>query len=522
MVGQAEQAEAIVCVGVDPGIVEDQVRQAGECLVHQYLQIRQIGRIARTLGQAHVKIRRRLGPRPVILAMKRGGKDARLVGEDQGRPVAMVHIAINYRDTADRAFLQQAFRGDGDIVEDAEACTAIRPGMMAAAGEIDRCTMFQREACSKAGTADRCTRPQGDGGRDLEADGARGFRVQRLAEDGADIARRVGQLEPAFRRMDRREESVAVCPQHFGDQRVFPHWEAMAVCHGMGVIIRMMDEQRHDVSGSGLKARVQSYINCIKEIHAAPSHGFRSPPYRLEYNTCRWSLTMIDIRRFENLGRFRNAWLNANYHFSFSGYHDPRRMGEGALRVWNDDTIAPHTGFPAHGHQSMEIITYVRNGAITHEDSMGNHGRTEAGDVQVMSAGTGVQHAEWNEEDEATSLFQIWIQPRSPGGKPGWGSRKFPKGGRSGNWVVLASGDGVNDSLVINQDAQVLGATLKTGERLAYEVKAGRHGYLVLAAGSVRLNGEVLNARDGAAATGAESLMLEGIEDAEIVFVDTV
>lgn len=231
---------------------------------------------------------------------------------------------------------------------------------------------------------------------------------------------------------------------------------------------------------------------------------------------------MIDIRRFENLGRFRNAWLNANYHFSFSGYHDPRRMGEGALRVWNDDTIAPHTGFPAHGHQSMEIITYVRNGAITHEDSMGNHGRTEAGDVQVMSAGTGVQHAEWNEEDEATSLFQIWIQPRSPGGKPGWGSRKFPKGGRSGNWVVLASGDGVNDSLVINQDAQVLGATLKTGERLAYEVKAGRHGYLVLAAGSVRLNGEVLNARDGAAATGAESLMLEGIEDAEIVFVDTV
>jgi quercetin 2,3-dioxygenase len=231
---------------------------------------------------------------------------------------------------------------------------------------------------------------------------------------------------------------------------------------------------------------------------------------------------MIDIRRFENLGRFKNDWLNANYHFSFSGYHDPRRMGEGALRVWNDDTIQPKTGFPPHGHQSMEIITYVRTGAITHKDSMGNHGRTEAGDVQVMSAGSGVQHAEWNEENDATTLFQLWIQPREAGGQPSWGARKFPKGERSGSWAVFASGTGENDSLVIKQDAKVLGATLKAGETLTYEVTAGRHGYLVLAAGSVRLNGEVLKARDGAAVKGAESLVLEGIDDAEIVFVDTV
>jgi quercetin 2,3-dioxygenase len=231
---------------------------------------------------------------------------------------------------------------------------------------------------------------------------------------------------------------------------------------------------------------------------------------------------MIDIRRFDDLGRFSNEWLNANYHFSFSGYHDPARMGEGALRVWNDDTIQPHTGFPPHGHQSMEIITYVRTGAITHKDSLGNHGRTEAGDVQVMSAGSGVQHAEWNEEDEATTLFQIWIQPRSAGGSPGWGARKFPKGERSGNWAVLASDDGANDSLVINQDAKVLGATLKAGETLTYDMRAGRHGYLVLAAGSARLNGEVLQARDGVAITGAESLELQGIDNAEIVFVDTV
>ena len=224
---------------------------------------------------------------------------------------------------------------------------------------------------------------------------------------------------------------------------------------------------------------------------------------------------MIDIRRFDDLGRFRNDWLNANYHFSFSGYHDPRRMGEGALRVWNDD-------FPPHGHQSMEIITYVRTGAITHKDSMGNHGRTEAGDVQVMSAGSGVQHAEWNEEDEATTLFQLWIQPREAGGAPSWGARKFPKDDRSGSWAVFASGTGEDGSLVIKQDAKVLGATLKAGETLAYELGAGRHGYLVLAAGSVRLNGEMLNARDGAAFTEGDSILLEGIDNAEIVFVDTV
>ncbi len=231
---------------------------------------------------------------------------------------------------------------------------------------------------------------------------------------------------------------------------------------------------------------------------------------------------MIDVRPFDKLGRFRNEWLNANYHFSFSGYHDARRMGEGALRVWNDDTIQPKTGFPPHGHQSMEIITYVRTGAITHKDSMGNHGRTEAGDVQVMSAGSGVQHAEWNEEDDATTLFQLWIQPRESGGKPGWGARKFPKGDRSGKWAVFASGTGEDDSLVIKQDAKVMGATLKAGETLTYDVKAGRHGYLVLAAGSVELNGQVLKARDGAAVTGAETLTLKGIEDAEIVFVDTI
>lgn len=231
---------------------------------------------------------------------------------------------------------------------------------------------------------------------------------------------------------------------------------------------------------------------------------------------------MIDIRRFSDLGTFQNDWLDANYHFSFSQYYDPNRMSHGKLRVWNDDTIKPGTGFPPHGHRDMEIITYVRKGAITHKDSMGNTGRTEAGDVQVMSAGSGVQHSEWNAEDTETTLFQIWIEPAQAGGNPGWGARKFPKGDRSGKWAVLASGAPEGDTLPIKQDAHVLGATLKTGESLDYEVKAGRYGYLTVAAGSVELNGEVLNARDGVAITGAETVTLKGLEDAEIVFVDTI
>ena len=231
---------------------------------------------------------------------------------------------------------------------------------------------------------------------------------------------------------------------------------------------------------------------------------------------------MIEIRRFSDLGTFQNNWLNAHYHFSFSHYHDPNRMRHGKLRVWNDDTIQPQTGFPPHSHRDMEIITYVRAGAITHQDSMGNKGRTEAGDVQVMSAGNGIQHSEWNAESENTTIFQLWIEPAETGGDPDWGARAFPKADRSGEWAALASGRGDAEALKIRQDAAVLGATLKAGEALDYEAKAGRYGYLVLAAGAIELNGEVLHARDGAAITGAATLTLKGLEDAEIVFVDTI
>ena len=148
---------------------------------------------------------------------------------------------------------------------------------------------------------------------------------------------------------------------------------------------------------------------------------------------------MIQVQPFAALGRFRNHWLNARHHFSFGEYHDPARMGVGSLRVWNDDEVAPGTGFDPHPHRDMEIVTYIREGAITHRDSLGNEGRTEAGDVQVMHAGTGIVHAEYNKEQVPTRLFQIWILPGTKGVAPGWGTRRFP-GRVEGALTVLADG----------------------------------------------------------------------------------
>jgi len=231
---------------------------------------------------------------------------------------------------------------------------------------------------------------------------------------------------------------------------------------------------------------------------------------------------MIERRPAGGLGRFHNDWLNARYHFSFSGWHDPARMGWGDLRVWNDDEIAPRSGFPAHGHADMEIITYVRKGAISHQDSLGNHGRTEAGDVQVMSAGSGIRHAEMNDEDETTTLFQIWIEPNRRGGPPSWGARAFPKADRSGSFVTLASGRaGDADALPIRADARVLGATLKAGEATRYDLAPGRHAYLATASGEVEVNGVKLEARDGAAIRDEAVLEVKALSDAELVLVDT-
>jgi redox-sensitive bicupin YhaK (pirin superfamily) len=229
---------------------------------------------------------------------------------------------------------------------------------------------------------------------------------------------------------------------------------------------------------------------------------------------------MIELRPFNGLGGENHGWLDAKHHFSFANYHDPARMGWGALRVWNDDTIQPNTGFPPHPHRNMEIITYVRKGAITHEDNLGNRGRTEAGDVQVMSAGSGIVHSEANLEGEATQIFQIWILPTRAGEAPRWGTRPFPKGERAGAFVTLASGVAEDDALPIRADARVVAATLKAGESAEYRLGKDRRAYLVPATGAVEIDGLRIAARDGAAIGEVDAIHVKAIEDSEIVLVD--
>jgi quercetin 2,3-dioxygenase len=233
------------------------------------------------------------------------------------------------------------------------------------------------------------------------------------------------------------------------------------------------------------------------------------------------SKTKVQIRPFASLGAANHGWLDAHHHFSFANYHDPDRMSWGSIRVWNDDLIEAQTGFPPHPHADMEIITYVRTGAITHKDSLGNEGRTEAGDVQVMSAGTGIRHAEYNLENEPTTLFQIWIIPKRTGGSPSWGAKPFPKDARSGSFQVLASGFAEDaDALPIRADARVLGATIKAGDSVTYEVGPGRYAYLVPATGAIDIDGQRANARDGVAINEG-SITITAIEDSEIVLVDS-
>lgn len=234
------------------------------------------------------------------------------------------------------------------------------------------------------------------------------------------------------------------------------------------------------------------------------------------------SVAAIAHRPFASLGKADHGWLKANHHFSFASYYDPARMHWGAIRVWNDDEIGAQTGFPPHPHDNMEIITYVREGAITHRDSMGNVGRTEAGDVQVMSAGTGVTHSEYNLEDGLCRLFQIWIMPRERGVAPAWSQRKFPKADRSGRFTVLASGDTDDDALPINADARVLGATLAAGESVTYTLATGRHAYLVPATGRIEINGQIFEARDGIALTGSAEISIKALDEAELVMVDSI
>lgn len=230
---------------------------------------------------------------------------------------------------------------------------------------------------------------------------------------------------------------------------------------------------------------------------------------------------MIELRPFSQLGGAQHGWLDTRHHFSFAEYHDPARMHWGRLRVWNDDTIAPHTGFPPHPHRDMEIVTYVRKGAISHQDSLGNRGRTLAGDVQVMSAGTGIVHSEYNLEDEVTQIFQIWIMPEQTGLPPAWGTRPFPRGERAGAFVTLASGlPGDDGALPIRAAARLVAATLRAGQSAEYRLADRRKAYLVPASGRILVNGVEAGAGDGLAIRDETLLEVSAREDSEIILVD--
>lgn len=230
---------------------------------------------------------------------------------------------------------------------------------------------------------------------------------------------------------------------------------------------------------------------------------------------------MIEVRPFAELGGAKHGWLHARHHFSFAEYYDPQRMNWGSLRVWNDDEIAPHSGFPTHPHRDMEIITYVRQGAITHKDNLGNQGRTEAGDVQVMSAGSGIAHSEYNLEDTPTQIFQIWIQPNQTGLPPAWGAKPFPKDERAGAFVTLASGYAEDaEALPIRSDARMAAATLQAGQSTEYLLGSQRKAYLVAASGSIEVNGVSAQARDGVAISEVEVIRVTAIADSEVILAD--
>ena len=230
---------------------------------------------------------------------------------------------------------------------------------------------------------------------------------------------------------------------------------------------------------------------------------------------------MLRHVHYEELGRANYGWLNARHHFSFANYYNPQRMGFGTLLVVNDDLISGQSGFPLHGHRDMEIITYVRRGAISHKDSEGNEGITLAGNVQVMSAGKGIKHSEWNSADEETSLYQIWIHPREKGVTPRWDAAEFPQEPVKDQLNLLVSGDG-SAPLMIHQDAKIFAGQLLKGTELKHQLE--KLGYLLVSQGRVTVqqgeNVVALKKGDACEIGFGETFSILSTTDAEILVLD--
>ena len=230
---------------------------------------------------------------------------------------------------------------------------------------------------------------------------------------------------------------------------------------------------------------------------------------------------MLYLRSFEDISGLDAGWLQAKHHFAIGPYGNPAHKAVGNLIVLNDDEIAPHTGFGLHHHENVEIVSYLREGTVTHRDDQGNIGKTHAGDVQVMSAGTGIRHSEENEEDVPIRLFQIWLKPTERGGIPQWGNKPFPKADRAGAFVPLASGRNAEGALPIRTDAEVHGALLQAGARASFSFRKGDAGYLVPATGEVEVNGVQVHAREGLVIENEEMVAIKALRDSELILVVT-
>ena len=230
---------------------------------------------------------------------------------------------------------------------------------------------------------------------------------------------------------------------------------------------------------------------------------------------------MLELKSLDDIAGADMGWLKAKHHFAIGRFGNPEHKPVGNLYVLNDDEVAPHTGFGMHSHADVEIVTYVRAGVVSHKDSLGNEGRIETGDVQVISAGTGIQHAEHNPGDVPAKIFQLWLRPRVLGDIPRWGTQSFPNSDRAGHFITLASGRGTKGSLELRCDAEVLGASLFAGTVTNYNFSPGDLGYLVVSSGAVKVNGVRATTGEGIVLREEAAIRVEALQDSELVLVTT-
>ncbi len=230
---------------------------------------------------------------------------------------------------------------------------------------------------------------------------------------------------------------------------------------------------------------------------------------------------MVEVRKSEERGHANHGWLDSWHSFSFADYYDPQHMGFGALRVINEDCIAPGSGFGAHGHRNMEIISYVLDGELAHQDSMGNGSVIRPGDVQRMSAGTGVMHSEYNHaQDRTTHFLQIWIEPGTFGLAPGYEEKRFDEAQKRGRLCLIAAPDGQEGTVVVHQDVRLYAGLFDGVERAELPISAGRHTYVHVARGEIVVNGIALKAGDALKLVGEPRVVLAEGKQAEVLLFD--